>query len=263
MTIEAVWENMRRCRPSFRSATGPSANPLESANMSPRPPDPELQAVSIVALGSFNPTIYQPLWFAGRNLITKEEADQAKVEIIHKQVSVFSLEWLSLQVTGERFAIQTADPGRFRPLHDLMVGTFKVLEHTPITAFGFNGDAHYKMASVGDWNAFGYHYAPKKPWDDILSNPGLSSLIIMEKDVSQAGSRRRVRIGPSREVKPGVYVSINEHYELKENMSQSERIAHLLEKLAMPWETFLEYRHTVWKHLFDEYEASGEVGRGN
>ena len=70
----------------------------------------KLEGMSIVALGAFNPAIFQPMWFAANNLLRKKEASDAKIEIIHRDVAKFSTEWCSLQVTAEMFNVETADP---------------------------------------------------------------------------------------------------------------------------------------------------------
>jgi hypothetical protein len=59
----------------------------------------ETEGFSVVALGAFNPSIFQPLWFSAHNLIRPEEANAAKIEIIHRNATIFKTEWLSLQVT--------------------------------------------------------------------------------------------------------------------------------------------------------------------
>src|SRR3954467_6321102 len=99
---------------------------------------PELREASIVALGKFNPAIFQPHWYAVSKLIRPEEAEKAKIEVIHNELTVFSTEWFKVEITQERFAISTPDPTKNLPLRDLAMGTFKILEHTPINAFGFN-----------------------------------------------------------------------------------------------------------------------------
>ena len=53
---------------------------------------PEVLGVSVVALGSFNPAIFQPLWFSSNNLVRKEEAEGAEIKIIHHDVTMFSTE---------------------------------------------------------------------------------------------------------------------------------------------------------------------------
>ncbi len=98
--------------------------------------DIELQGVSIVALGSFNPAIFQPAWFSSNNLIRAEEAREANIQIIQGDVAIFSTEWFSIQVTHERFSLDTRDPSKWLPMRDLVIGTFTILSHTPVRAVG-------------------------------------------------------------------------------------------------------------------------------
>ena len=69
--------------------------------------EPSLSSSSVVMTGAFNPAIFQPSWFARNNLITNDEADSAKVGVIHGQVSQFETESFILQATTERFAVVT------------------------------------------------------------------------------------------------------------------------------------------------------------
>ena len=64
---------------------------------------PEIEGMSIVFRGDFNPKIFQPAWFAAQGLIRNEEADEAKIEIIHPTIVVFSLDWLRIQIEPNRF----------------------------------------------------------------------------------------------------------------------------------------------------------------
>lgn len=70
-------------------------------------PQPEIHSISIVLLGAFNPKIFQPAWFAFEELIRKQEAEEANIEIVHPDAVSFALEWLRLQVTRERFTAST------------------------------------------------------------------------------------------------------------------------------------------------------------
>jgi hypothetical protein len=60
----------------------------------------ELEGLTIVVVGSFNPAIFHPAWFSRCNLIRQEEADSAKVEIVHSEVAQFSGDWFSVQRTS-------------------------------------------------------------------------------------------------------------------------------------------------------------------
>lgn len=217
---------------------------------------PELQGASIVALGSFNPAIFQPLWFSGNGLIRKEEADNAEVKIIHNKVTIFTSEWFSLQVTGDRYVIETEDPTKYHPLRDFVLGTFKILEHTPIRAFGFNRYQHFRMTSEEEWHAFGDHYAPKKSWCAILDKPGMRSLVIEGTREGATANLIQIRIAPSRKVHPGVSIYINEHYEIPKDTNTMDAISLFLEKLQSSWDDFVAYWEHVSEHLFFEYEKA-------
>jgi hypothetical protein len=55
---------------------------------------PELSEVAVVILGSLNPRIFTPDWFARHGLISAKDADSAVVDIVTAQVASFRTEWL-------------------------------------------------------------------------------------------------------------------------------------------------------------------------
>ena len=216
----------------------------------------ESEGFSIVVLGSFNPTIFQPLWFSANNLIPSEEASgpDTKIQIIHKNATIFSTEWFSLQVTDSNFTLQTSDPTKSQPLRDLAVGTFKVLEHTPLTVFGLNRYGHFQMPSREKWHTFGRHFAPKASWSAILKEPDLKSLVIEGKRANCAATIN-VTIQPSIIVDPGVFIAVNEQHNLLEpkDTTSADCNRRFLELLQGSWGDFLQYAANVYKHLFSEY----------
>ncbi len=58
------------------------------------PRRPEVQEANITLRGHFTPTIFQPSWFASQDLLRKSEADDAQIQIIHRDAVVFSASWL-------------------------------------------------------------------------------------------------------------------------------------------------------------------------
>ena len=181
---------------------------------------PEIDGSSIVVLGSFNPAIFHPLWFKTNQLIRPEEADDAKLEVTHPAVSIFSLEWFKLQVDMERFIVETTDKSNFGPISDLVLGTFSILDHTPVRALGINRVMHFKMDSREKWHAFGHMIAPKEVWQGVMERPGLRSLT-MEDPRDDPMGFTRVRIEPSKRIDPGIFIEINNHYEIKDNNIQN------------------------------------------
>src|SRR4051812_15052330 len=98
----------------------------------------ELAATAVVFLGSFNPSIFQPEWFARQNLLTAAEVEgpNTKVQIVHPQIAQFETESFIVEVTTERFlaTVKPNTPGVL--LRDFVIGTFYLLEHTPVRAMG-------------------------------------------------------------------------------------------------------------------------------
>ena len=225
-------------------------------------PEIEIEAHTIVALGSFNPAIFQPLWFSNHHLIRQEEAENAKIQIIQSQaqVAVFETEWFSLQAFGERFALESSDPTKHLPLRDLARGTFQILEHTPIRACGFNRHIHFRIASEEEWHEFGHHYAPKESWHDLLVRPGLRSLTIQGTREECSAKRIEIKVEPSAKVHPGVFIHVNQHYNIEEGpeAGEKDRILVFLAALNDEWASFVAYAERAYKHLWAEFRKNQE-----
>ncbi len=175
-----------------------------------------LQGMNIVLLGDFNPKIFQPAWFAAQNLIGEKEAELADVQVIMPDVVVCTMEWLRVQVTHERFQFSTEQEPYYELMRDLTIGTFTLLEHTPIHSLGINMDFHYKMPSIDSWHAFGHKLAPKPHWEGILKNPGLATLIMQGERTDNYTGYMRVSVAPSVKTKSthGIHIGVNDHYQL-------------------------------------------------
>lgn len=201
---------------------------------------PALQGISIVFLGDFNPKIFQPAWFASENLIRVTEAEEADIKIINPEIVIFKLEWLEIQVTRDRCSFMTTQDAYFEVVRDLCLSTFRLLRHTPIQKMGINRDLHFKMKSIEEWHAFGHKVAPKKLWANSLKNPGLISLTIEGVREDELKGYIRVKVEPSRRVHPGIYIQINDHYEIDDSGIGCEKMINNLD--------------SSWKRSFDKSE---------
>jgi len=180
-------------------------------------PQPKIKGHSIVLIGNFNPKIFQPSWFGSQGLLQKQEAEEAEVEIIHSDVAIFRLEWLRMEVTRERFLVETLQEAYDLTLRDLVLGTFSLLRFTPIKKMGINRDTHFQVDSEEKWHSVGNKLAPKDLWQEILERPGMISLT-MEGNQKRDGLEGfiRVKIEPSARIPMGVFFSVNDHFEFKE-----------------------------------------------
>lgn len=217
---------------------------------------PDIQGASIVALGHFNPAIFHPLWLAQNNLIREEEAKAAELQLLQKDVALVSVEWFDMQVTSDRFSIETKSPSMFHPLRDLALGIFTILEHTPVQAFGFNAYQHTALSSPEEWVSIETDYAPKKPWASIIDSPSLRTLVIEGNRSGSKASRTQIIVEPSKTITPGMFAHINEHYDIREEDVKCKNSAFFVDALEMHWIDFIATWGTIATLLLAKHKEN-------
>ena len=204
--------------------------------------EPEISGVSVVLLGEFNPAIFTPAWFAMHGLLPESAAESAMLEVAHQQVTVFSTDWLRLEVTHNRFSINTLQAPYIR-LRDLVARVFKEhLYHTPLNAFGINRDVHFQVSSLTVRDRMGRTLAPVEPWGTWRhalgldgERGGMTSLTMSQIDPKgrPKGGCINVKVEPSNRIgqgRLGVYVQVNDHYAINDTgPGTGERLMKLFE----------------------------------
>jgi hypothetical protein len=205
----------------------------------------DAEGISLVLVGSFNPAIYHPEWFGRRGLIRDEEVKSATLEVVHNEITSQVIGSIKIQVRSDRFMASTANAGDYEVLRDLVEGTFKILPDTPIRMMGINFDAHYRMPSIEAWHALGHRLAPKELWTPILEKPGTVSLTI-EGDRDAKKGYLRVKVESSARIKNGVgvYINVNDHYEIVEHKPE-DGCAEIMEKLTANWAPSLKRSRSI------------------
>ena len=186
--------------------------------------EPEIDGVSVIFVGNFNPAIFTPAWFALHGLLPENVADSADLAVAHQQGTMFSADWLRLEVTPDQFLVETVQAPHIR-VHDLVVRVFKEhLHHTPLTAFGINRNVHFQVESLAVRDQLGRTLAPVEPWGDWGrelgldgEHGGMTSLTMSQIDPEgrPVGGRINVKVEPSIRVgkgRMGIYVAVNDHY---------------------------------------------------
>jgi hypothetical protein len=208
----------------------------------------EISGSAIVMLGTFNPAILQPQWFAKQELLPEEEADSANIQIIHQQVSQFETERFIFQITLDRFAAMTKPNAVDAPLRDLVAGTFYILEHTPVHAMGLNRLMHFAMHSDEAWHHVGDTLVPKKAWSDLVpGRPGMRNLQILYGNAGPGQPDVTVTVQPSVKVQPGVYFEVNYNFARQEDKG----LEYLLGILKDRWEDTQRDAERIANRLLD------------
>lgn len=201
---------------------------------------PELEDVSVVLVGSFNPAIFHPVWFAREKLIQQEEAERADIKIVSPEVSVFSIGWLAVEVTQDRFAARTAQIQNLETLRDLVLGTFGLLRHTPVKQMGINRQSHFRSPSEDAWHTLGHRLAPKEPWAGLLEKPGMRRVQVQGIRPDTYKGRISVAVEPSLKARPfGAFIEVNDHYE-NDAEDKSNQCDRMMVILSASWQTSLD-----------------------
>jgi len=164
------------------------------------------------------------------------------------ELTNFTSVWLTVQVTQERFEVSTVDPSHYEALRDLVLGTFGILEHTPIQKLGINRNMHFRLPKER-YVPFGHLLVPKEPWRGVLSEPVTRSLTVQgtQKRSSEAPAIF-VKIEPSNHIEFGVFINVNEHYESAEEASTQK----LMSILRDNWSEAQQAPSKIADHLLDQ-----------
>lgn len=224
----------------------------------------EIDAASIVLVGDFNPPIFHPDWFRSHGLIRDSEADAAQKRdnfVIAGKLANFKAGPFELQVTQDRFMARVADSPNFPLLRDLAVGTFGLLEHTPVRLLGLNRMIHYSLGSEEQWHEVGDTLAPKDPWNGVMEEPGMMNVHMQGPGRVDFAEHFRVKIQPSRQTAHGVYFDCNEQYNA-ELLTDDEAVTlpagEFVDIIDREWEEALEHEERACITLLENIVGGDE-----
>ena len=221
--------------------------------------EPEIDGVSVILVGSFNPAIFTPAWFALHGLLPEGIADSADLAVAHKQMTMFNADWLRLEVTPDQFNVETVQAPHVR-IHDLVLRVFgEHLHHTPLTAFGLNRNVHFQVGSLAARDQLGRILAPVEswgPWGQELGLDGeyggMTSLTMTQVDPEgrPAGGRINVKVEPSIRIgngRTGVFVGVNDHYAADD--ARPSAAGRLMDLLEGNFQTSLSRSEQIIDHI--------------
>jgi hypothetical protein len=209
----------------------------------------ESELLSIVVIGEFNPTIFQPAWFGTQELIRQGEADAATVEIVHRDVSIFTTEWLRVQVTRDRLHVQTERESDFDALRDLVVGTLSLLRHTPTRVVGVNHDATIRFQDRDQYDNLGWRLSPRELWDEVLQRPGVALLQEQGERPDKYAGYIRVKVEPILDNSMRSVVGVNDHFILSRNPSAASTDT-TIQLLMDEWKPIASRAAQIIDHVF-------------
>lgn len=215
---------------------------------------PEQRVFAVVILGSFNPAIFHPFWYVQNGLFPEEEVSDAVDVITSDQVSTFRFKDVHFQIERHRFGLTTKDASKAAYVRDLAMGSFSLLEHTPLTALGLNLDLVFNLPTTEAWHDIGHRLAPKEPWKGIMDSPGMRAVVMEGTRRDCLADKISVRVQPIGGAEDSVLIAINQHYDIETEQRRaiSDRIAEVTRILSDDWTPFCSYAERAAIVLLDQ-----------
>lgn len=204
----------------------------------------KIDNVSIVIVGEFSPTVFHPSWLKAHNLLAAAEADGAKTELVHPDVTVLTTDWLVLNVRKDRFTASCIRGESAVMFRDFVTGILQLFPNIPVQAIGLNKEMHFQMESEAEWHALGHKLAPKEPWATLLTNPGMLTVQMQGKRSDAYQGSINVVVQPSAKLQFGTFVQVNDHYNLVKDKSPGSG-SDALAILKTEWKLSLERSESI------------------
>ena len=188
---------------------------------------PEISGCSIVLVGQFNPAIFHPAWFKDKNIEPNVQESEAKVQVVHNDVSNFSIDTRNYFIQRDRFRLETSS-APWILIADITRQIFgDYLVHTPIRTFGVNRDVHFRLNSFEARTRLGRRLAPIDVWGDFgkemdgVSSEligGVRSLTMMRKSrepLVRIDTNVQIESSVKIDARKGVFMNVNFHHDLE------------------------------------------------
>jgi hypothetical protein len=219
--------------------------------VNPRAPDAE--EISLVLLGSLNPGIFHPEWFRRQEILSPQDADEAKVKILSPEVTEVLFLDMKLDVFPNRLVLETLDASRAEKLQDIILNILSKLPHTPITACGLNNTIQFDLDDEEYWHKIGHTLAPKDLiWNNVLEKPGMALLSVKGVLSEKFTGEINVNVAPSRKFMHGLLVSSNYHYSVPRDEKGTPRSAEVPDYVQQMWKPALEKARAVAYEIFEK-----------
>ena len=174
------------------------------------------RSYSIVVAGNMNPAIHHPFWYKSLSLISDEEVKEATANagtFAAASGSQLIAKRFRILCQFEKWEIHFPELAELASCLQIAIKTFRVLEHTPVAAFGANLNAHVPTKK----DQVAKHLASCVNRDLL----GLGSFIPEGASFSLQSPKEKdrtvhVKIEPSVTAKNAIFLSLNVHHEIQE-----------------------------------------------
>jgi hypothetical protein len=173
------------------------------------PHELEQRIVAVVLLGRFNPRIFQPAWFAARELLAEVDVDPKSIVMTDGFVA-FDTEFVKLLCAQDRCQfVSGATTPTPELIRDLVIGTFTILAETPIWEFGINHAVHIPP-QIRRWDDVTAALGDPQRSLMLLEGQALQTVVLQSPRTDRYEGSRTLSLQPSVQLETGVYMALND-----------------------------------------------------
>lgn len=203
----------------------------------------DIVGYSIVLVGQFDPGQAQPSLLAKAGLLDEGDLSDLTYDMLVKDLVVAKLPWIAFTIERTKLAaLTTLQFPVAEPVRDFVLDLIELMPSKRYTALGINRDTHMPLRSRELYQALLDKLAGSPNRDSLsddvyegaLLRPVPLSLTIQGQRDDGARGTVTVRVEPSLQVFPGVYIQINDHFDANPDTLDAEP-EQLLERLTERW----------------------------
>lgn len=178
-----------------------------------------------------NPVIHHPLWYASKKIIDEEVANVAlsNNSICSPDISLQKFERFEIKCQRERWDIISKDIHSFDQILSIADITFKILDETPVSAFGFNINKHFPINSESPSKKIYETFINKSNLEGVSESLKSSISLKHENSISE----NTITIEQSRLSSDHVFIGQNFNFEVSKLIGkdfQNFDLGHFLKK---------------------------------
>lgn len=204
------------------------------------------QTWSVALFGHFNPWITTASWLERYEAITDAEARLA-VSNVDVSGAAISVGDLSLEVSLERFLIQSSGDAQRHRLVEIAAQVFSVLGHSPVgsVAMGFDGELLADASGV-------ISHLVAEPLPDVVSTTEARSITFRLAGMSGSGAAAHLTVEDSDEQPGGVYVSLVDEVDLADDDEDGHTAERAVMELTERWPRFTARTREVLNEMIQD-----------
>ncbi len=206
----------------------------------------EAEGVNVVLMGAFEPWVLQPEWFATQGLFTQAEASGTNVQENTDDRVAFKTDVFDVTAKRGHLLIGTTRPRSLLRLKEVVSGMLALLQPN-ITRLGINRGTHFRLPSVEAWREIAQRLAPCQDWG-LLPDVTMRELTVQGSRLDGRPGSVIVKVEPSVQVGPGVYIQVNDQFEVAnrpsaEGCTAAERI------ITESWGRSMNQAEAICRHV--------------